>query len=197
MKKMIQLSLVTFVSSCLVAGTLVATPAHGKDDKARTECPKSISNPLELLQGTWGFNTAGTRNSKEQPVASAGSFVASMNTQAGRSNGVLTITTTTSRNGEIVELDTGTGSYEVFPDCSGGTLHFNLQKSGSGSYYFFFGSPGDISLVGSDFGDSIWGSGGRNNNTCIDQCNAQDDACRDDASCVQQYIRCVNRCNGF
>jgi hypothetical protein len=101
--------------------------------------------PLEVLNGRWAFNTAGTglpfdkRGQSEddddddleqplgpglkrglgQPVASAGSFVASVDPKA---EGVLTITTTTSRNGQIVQLETGDGSYERFPDCSGGTL---------------------------------------------------------------------------
>jgi hypothetical protein len=117
---------------------------------ANEQCPETIATPLELLQGTWGFNTAGTglpfvpgtakahrslgvtpanNVTPAQPVASAGTFTASMGTDptTGALTGVLTTTTTTSRNGEIVE-ETGTGSYNVFSDCSGGSLTFNLAS---------------------------------------------------------------------
>jgi hypothetical protein len=120
--------------------------------------------PLEVLTGRWAFNTEGTglpfdqrghgtgharrladssadeplgsglKRGLGRPVASAGSFEASVDPKAG---GVLTITVTTSRNGQIVQLETGDGSYDLFPDCSGGTLSFNLE-SGPVAYDFFF-----------------------------------------------------------
>jgi hypothetical protein len=168
-------------------GIVMTYPAHAQN---QTSCPDTITNRLELLQGEWAFNTAGTGlpfsqrkqgsgqarrlygNSPDnpagsglkqgvgQPVASAGSFLASMRNDAnGVPVGALTITTTTSRNGEIVQ-ETGTGTYQAFSDCSGGTLTFNLE-SGPVSYNFYFGASGDISLVGIDIGDTIWGSGSR------------------------------------
>jgi hypothetical protein len=76
---------------------------------------------------------------------------------AAAPRGLLSTTITTSRNGEVVQ-ETGTGTYQVFSDCSGGSLTFNLE-SGPVSYNFFFGTSGDISLVGTDFGDTLSGLG--------------------------------------
>jgi hypothetical protein len=137
MKNMIEVkSWVSFVFMVSLAGLLVTFPAHAQGEL--TKCPDNVTNPLELLQGTWAFNTAGTglpfsqrrqgaaqarrlfdsspdnppgsglKQGSGQPVASAGSFVASMDTHSG--TGVLAIQTTTSRNGQIVELEKGTGS---------------------------------------------------------------------------------------
>jgi hypothetical protein len=98
---------------------------------------------------------SGLKRGLGRPVASAGSFEASVDPKAG---GVLTITVTTSRNGQIVQLETGDGSYDLFPDCSGGTLSFNLE-SGPVAYDFFFGTFNDIFLVGRDFGETVRGLG--------------------------------------
>jgi hypothetical protein len=193
-------------------GMLVTFSAHAQE---QTGCPETVSNPLELLQGDWAYNTAGTGlpftqrrsgqarrldNSPDsalgsglkpgtgQPVASAGSFTASMGRGAkGALTGLLTTTTTISRNGEIV-TEKATGTYQVLSDCSGGSLTLNLE-TGPISYNFFFGTEGDISLVGIDFGDTLAGSGkggrcGGSAGSCSGRCPVGEGSCQSGKSGV-------------
>src|SRR3954453_3852899 len=104
----------TFTAICILAGVFLASPAH-------SQCPAGI-NPLQALVGTWTFSTFGSAPAPgpsipiPPPIASAGKFTASI----GPSNqGILSITNTASRNGQITRLETDAGRYQVFPDCSG------------------------------------------------------------------------------
>jgi hypothetical protein len=113
------------IAACIWCGAFVTTEAIAQ---VPSQCPTGI-NPLQLLVGTWTFSTEGisltsTPFGLAGPQTSAGQFVGSIS-PAGA--GVLSITNTTSRNGQITRLETDAGRYQVFPDCSGATLTFNLS----------------------------------------------------------------------
>jgi hypothetical protein len=124
---------------------------------AHAQCPDTVTDPNELLQGEWAFNTAGTglpftqrrqgsgqarrlfgnpldsplgsglKQGMGQPVASAGSFVASVGAippNAAAPRGLLSTTITTSRNGEI---DPGNGNRHLSSILGLFRRKFNLQ----------------------------------------------------------------------
>jgi len=102
-----------------------------------------LSNPLEALVGEWTFSSKTFAAS--QPFVSAGRFVASTGNQTGNPKrvpkGVLSITQTSNNNGEVISQEPLTGAYEVFEDCSGGSLTFNTS-SGPIDIDFWFVADG-------------------------------------------------------
>jgi hypothetical protein len=125
----------TIFTFTVIAGLLMTPWAHAQ--ATTSKCPANI-NPLQLLVGTWTFSTQGFGPTSTQPFSSAGQFVARIGTD-GR--GSLTITNTASRNGQITRLETDAGTYQLLPDCSGGTLTFNLS-TGPLQFDFWFSSSG-------------------------------------------------------
>jgi hypothetical protein len=139
-------SAASFAISCFVAGLLMTSGAQA----LAPACPDpSITDPLQALEGSWAFSTSGFRASDRSPLASSGLFVATIGTgSGGKTTGVLTITVTSNRNGQISRQETGAGGYTVASDCSGGSLIFNLA-SGQVVYDFWFNADGTkIHLVG-------------------------------------------------
>jgi hypothetical protein len=122
------------------------------------------TNPLQLLTGTWTFSTDGFIGL--QPFASAGSFTASLGTRGGNQIGILTITTTTSQNGQIVRLETDAGTYQINADCSGGTLTFNLSSRPLTFDFWFTQDGNQIRLVSSLAGITLRGNATRGGTTC-------------------------------
>jgi hypothetical protein len=144
------------------------------------------TDPLQALVGTWTFSTQGfapstgsdansfssTSLSKAAPstppFGAAGQFVAGVSTDAEISTdttknrvknkkiGVLSIVSTSASNGASTQLETD-GTYEVLPDCSGGTLTFNTPTPIQFDFWFFRGSPG-MSFVSKNPGFTITGS---------------------------------------
>lgn len=87
---------------------------------ARQTYAQSAPACLEALVGTWTFSTHGY-SPLMQPFSSSGRFVASIGTDgAGNPTGRLAITETISTGGQISRLNNYAGTYQVFPDCSGG-----------------------------------------------------------------------------
>jgi hypothetical protein len=135
-------------SVCVLASMLLTPQAHAQFEGPL--CPELNSSgqaisPLQLLVGRWRFGWLGIPTPNNAgPVYSAGSFTASVVTdQAGNQKGVLTITASTNLNGQITRQDVGQGVYQIFPDCSGGTLTFNLS-SGPTSWEFWIDYTGEF-----------------------------------------------------
>jgi hypothetical protein len=131
-------------------------------------CSASLSTPLEAFVGVWGFSTDGSTLSA-QPFVSAGVFVASIGTDsAGNRIGVLAITATSSNNGQITRLERDAGSFQVNPDCSGGTLVFNLSSHPFAFDFWFAGGTSRIVFTSNTSQNVISGSGGRSD--CVWGC---------------------------
>jgi hypothetical protein len=157
--------LVAYVSVCVLAGFLIISPqTHAV--VVQPPAQACVGDPLQVLVGTWTFSMQGfvdpttTTTSINVPFSSAGQFVAgTVATTAGRL-GVLDITTTSVNNGKVTTIQTGSGTYAVFSDCSGGTLTFNLLGSPSlitFDFWFVRGSP-TISIVSATPGFTITGT---------------------------------------
>jgi hypothetical protein len=95
------------------------------------QCPAGVTDPATVLFGTWTFSMRGYLG-VGSPFASAGQFNAALKTINGTIVTTLTITQSTS---DGIRLEVDTGSYQVFPDCSGGTLTF---KTSSRPFQFDF-----------------------------------------------------------
>lgn len=119
----------------------------------------SAQCPLSTFVGTWGYHAEAI--SFVPPniqgffyAASAGRFAASVATdRAGNSYGLLTTVDTTSKTGEILRLEQGSGKFQLNPDCSGGTIVFTGTSSGLANFDFYFVNGGtEIYMVGTDVG---------------------------------------------
>jgi hypothetical protein len=129
---------------------------HGTAVASATSCP---ANPLDILNGTWTFSTEGFSLSA-QPFTSAGRFVASSSSRSGNQNGFLAITSTSSQNGLIVSQEADAGAYQIYPDCSGGTLTFNLSTRPL-QFDFWFATEKEIRFVSTTGGATIRGAAAR------------------------------------
>jgi len=120
---------------CILQGVLLVPQSHA-------QCPVG-ANPLQTLVGSWTYSTHGSiaelsSASGGTPFAAAGQFVARVGTdKSGIPVGLLSITQTSSKNGQISRLENDVGTYQIFPDCTGGTLTFNLS-TGPMSLDFWF-----------------------------------------------------------
>jgi len=145
---------VSITTVCVVSGVLFAWPADG-------QCPAGATN--QLLVGTWTYSTQGssaisTAFASAGPYAAAGQFTAGIGTdRSGTTIGVLKITQTSNLNGGIVSQETDVGRYQVFPDCSGGTLTFNLSTRPL-QFDFWFVSNTEIRFVSTTAGITVHGS---------------------------------------
>ena len=94
---------------CLLAASLTTI-------QVRAQCP---ANPLNLISGTsWAFVTQDGKVGD----ATIGVFTAT-------APGVLNITESFNNGGSIGSHVTGDGSYSINPDCSGGTLYFDIAAN--------------------------------------------------------------------
>jgi hypothetical protein len=116
-----------------------------------------VADPLILLVGTWIFDMEGFAP-PPMPFASAGQFMATIRTVNGVEVPRLTITRSTS-DGVRQEIDTG--SYQIFDDCSGGTLIFNTSTRPFQFDFWFDELFGEIRFVSTNPGFVIVGSAER------------------------------------
>lgn len=168
-------------------------------------CGSAITDPLQALAGSWTFSTRGTvfpTQLSAEPFASVGSMVAAIGTnRAGIPVGLLTITKTASQNGQsLARQETDAGTFQVLPDCSGGTLTFNLS-SRPVQFDFRFVNGTEIRFVSTSQGVTIAGvalgiSSGQQ--YCFDGCDRimEDPTCfsTNANTCVVRYINCRRRC---
>jgi hypothetical protein len=103
------------------------------------QCPAGIS-PLSLLAGNWSFLT------QDYGSASIGSFTAQF--QPTLFQGTLQINQTTSAFRFLDVDEVFNGSYQVYSDCSGGSLVFPFGGDAF-AYEFVFASPRTIFMVSS------------------------------------------------
>jgi hypothetical protein len=191
---------IAFTGICVIAGLLM-TPLTYADTTPK--CADNITNPLQALAGSWTFSIEGFDVSA-QPFAAAGRFVATIaRDRGGNLAGVLNALQTVSTNGQINRLATGSGRFQVSPDCSGGVLMFpGLNRE----FDFFFVNPcTKLFFVSNDSGVVIGGTAERSSDdvqNCMHDmsdpksCDSVDSHCKDgDASCMRQYSRCVTKCS--
>ena len=141
---------------CILASLLVTG--------ANAQCG-TFTDPLNALVGsnvagttaTWSYQLEGVENI----VGAVGRFTATVGVDPrapGVSQGLVTATQTTN-NGVfgVEQLAQYAGKYQVFPDCSGGTImlgsaiSFNAPSSSNRSYQFFFANGfSEMYLIGVD-----------------------------------------------
>jgi hypothetical protein len=136
---------------CIATASLLA--GH-----AAAQCPSTITNPLNLISGTtWAFLT----EDGQVGDATVGIFTATAEipTRSTALAGVLSITETFNNGDTIGNRVTGTGSYQIYPDCSGGLLTFKLAANGY-EYAFVFAPGGtEMYLVTANTGVGITSAG--------------------------------------
>ena len=158
-----------FTTQNLIPGTITGiiaqvTSAQGFQDSysatfssvsAPSTCP---ANQLETLFGSWTFVTNGFIT-PTQPFASAGVFTATAGTSKINNSvvGALVISNSASRNRQVTRQETDTGTFEIFPDCSGGTLHFDLSANPMSFDFYFVNGGKELSLLSITGGASIEG----------------------------------------
>jgi hypothetical protein len=140
---------------------------------AQAQCPVV---PLSTIAGTWVFSTDGFSAQAERerlpaPVevgylelgaslllSSGGRFTAAVGADtAGNPLGILTITQTTAISASVTRLEANIGRYQLYADCTAGSLTFNVG-SRPVQLDFFLINPTEMFLVGSNNGDIVTGS---------------------------------------
>ena len=140
--------IVTFAFTCVISSGLSLSRAQ-----AQPACPAGTTSPLTLLVGTWTFGMKGYLPAK-QPYAAAGQLTASIRTVKDVQAGILTIVQSSS----FARQERDVGAYQVFPDCSGGTLTFTLSSRPLTFDFWFDESFGEIRFVSTTSGAVIHGS---------------------------------------
>lgn len=111
--------------------------------QAKAACPASITDPLQLIDGTtWAFLTqAGDFN--PPGIAAIGTFQATFVPTGGTGRnskgptGLLTASETVNDDNSVQRLASVAGTYQIYPDCSGGQLQLALGNAGV-TYEFVF-----------------------------------------------------------
>jgi hypothetical protein len=131
-------------------GTLKIVPSNAK-------CPAGTANALTVLTGTWTFNMNG-----QAPIGksfdAAGQFTASLGTIDNSQIGFLSLTESFSTP---VSQETDSGSYQIFPNCSGGTLNLNVSNRPVAFDFWFEDSFAQIHFVSTTVNAAIRGSARR------------------------------------
>jgi hypothetical protein len=102
-----------------------------------------VGTPAAALTGTWTFSTSGFQFPPTLFLASAGRFTASV---GGAGRNILSITATSSIDGNTARYETDAGSFQVLDNCTGGTLTFNLS-SRPVQFEFYFVNADEIVLI--------------------------------------------------
>ncbi|MBY0504257.1 MAG: hypothetical protein K2X03_10120 [Bryobacteraceae bacterium] len=139
-----------------ISGTMNAASAVG--------CPV---NPLSRLVGPWTYNAQSifrTLNFTNR-TASAGRFVASAGVDpVGNPRGVLNINAT-SLFATLLGIPTGAtrleddlGRFQIFDDCTGGTLTMNLSSGPQQYDFWFYNNNQSIYMISTTQGSGVIGS---------------------------------------
>jgi hypothetical protein len=145
---------ITIAAASILLGGLLMPQAHA-------QCPAGTVNPLQTLVGAWTFTTKGFAFPPTVFLAAGGRFVATVAMdRSGAPLGTLSVTQTASMDGTPARLETDIGTFQVNPDCSGGTLTFNIS-SRPVQFDFFTVNANQIFLVGTNAGDIIAGIANR------------------------------------
>src|SRR5262249_32580545 len=131
-------------------GTIKLVPSNA-------ECPAGAATPLDVLAGTWTFAMDG-----QVPLgtafAGAGQFTAAVETVNNTQTGIIAVTQSLSTP---VRLEMDSGTYRVFPDCSGGTLTFNVFNEPLSFDFWFANALNELSFVSTKAGVELKGSARR------------------------------------
>jgi hypothetical protein len=151
------------LNSRMVAAAFVAvflTIGFAPSAKATVPaCPAGVTNPNAQLVATWSYNFNGWVSPLFSPYASAGQFVARLETVNGAANTpVLNITQTTT---DGARQETATGTFSVFPDCSGGTLTFFTSSRALQFDFWFAANFTELRLVSTTPGTFFSGTATR------------------------------------
>ncbi|MCU1233641.1 MAG: hypothetical protein JWP63_1608 [Candidatus Solibacter sp.] len=132
----------SMLALCLLMSVLVGKQAHA-------QCPAGVTNPLQALAGSWAFKLTGLN------FGAAGIFTATVGVDPripAVTQGLLSATTTSNNNGIVVRQETETNSikYQVFPDCSGGTITLVATSRPITFDFYFLEGFTEIYLVSID-----------------------------------------------
>ena len=122
-------------------------------------CPAGVTNPLSQLVGTWSYNFNGWTSPLFSPYASAGQFIARLETVNGVANTPTLSVTQSTTDG--ARLETAPGSFSVFPDCSGGTITFFTSSRGLQFDFWFAANFTELRLVSTTPGTFFSGTATR------------------------------------
>ena len=122
-------------------------------------CPAGVTNPATQLVGTWSYNFNGWTTPLFSPYASAGQFIAKLETVNGVANTPTLAITQSTTDG--ARQETATGIFTVFPDCSGGTLTFFTSSRGLQFDFWFAENFTELRLVSTTPGTFFSGSASR------------------------------------
>jgi hypothetical protein len=122
-------------------------------------CPAGVTNPLTQLIGTWSYNFNGWTNPPFLPFASAGQFIATLQTVNGTPNTpVLSITQSTT---DGVRQEVAPGSFSINSDCSGGTITFFTSSRGFLFDFWFAANFTELRMVSTGSGAYLSGTATR------------------------------------
>jgi hypothetical protein len=131
-------------------GTEKIVPSNAK-------CPTGTANPLSVLTGTWSFSLDG-QAPLGTALEAAGQFTASISEVNNAQAGSLSLTQSLSTP---VTLESEIGTYQIFSDCSGGTLTFNVSNQPITFDFWFDNAFGEIRMVSTTSGAALRGSAKR------------------------------------
>jgi hypothetical protein len=131
-------------------GTVKIVPSNAK-------CPAGTASPLTGLTGTWTFGMDG-QVPRGIPFDAPGQFTASISTVNNGQVGILSLTQSSSTS---VRLETDSGTYQIFPDCSGGTMTFNVSNRPLAFDFWFDDTFGEIRFVSTTSDAAAQGSARR------------------------------------
>lgn len=129
-------------------------PMAGRALIAPPGCPAGITSPLQVLTGNYSFKANSLLGGR---YYIAGSFTPSIGLdRANQPLGLLAITATSNIDTSATRLESDTGRYTVYPDCSGGQFTYNLSsRPVQYDFWFVFGfdqlyfiSTSGISAIG-------------------------------------------------
>jgi hypothetical protein len=131
-------------------GTIKLVPSNAA-------CPAGTASPLNVLAGTWTFAMDG-HVPLGTPFAGAGQFTAAVKSVNETQTGIVAVTQSLSTP---VSMEMDTGTYQVLPDCSGGSLIFNVFNEPLSFDFWFANAFNELSFVSTKAGAELRGSAKR------------------------------------
>jgi hypothetical protein len=122
-------------------------------------CPAGVTNPLSQLVGTWSYNFNGFVTPPFLPFASAGQFIATLQTVNGTPNTPVLSITQSSTDG--VRQEVAPGTFSVNADCSGGTITFYTSSRGFLFDFWFAANFTELRMVATGGNSYISGTATR------------------------------------
>jgi hypothetical protein len=124
---------------------------------SNARCPAGATDPLSVFTGTWTFGMDG-QSSHGTTFAGAGQFTAAIDSLTNPESGIMSVTQSSSIP---VRSEMDTGTYQVLPDCSGGTMTFNISNEPIAFDFWFDNTFTEIRFVSTTSGTALRGSAAR------------------------------------